>query len=211
MAVNYILDFPLNIFQILLCVDSKSVLYALQSKGRKKTSSIILEIKYVIHLLTLRGLHVTFCWVPSHVGFLYNEWADRAAKVGAKHGREAIELHVPLSLQEGYHIEQASLSKVTEAYQLKKPFLNHSLINTRVTGDVYHPMTITNNITSRRVIALLFRIKLNAFFTKFSKNVTCLCGKHITNTHIIFECQIVKTFLPPFSENSLDKVFNNLS
>jgi len=73
MALNYILDFPFSIFHILLCVDSKSVLYAIKSPNFKKISRIIFEIKYVIHLLSLRGIPVSFCWVPSHVGIFSND------------------------------------------------------------------------------------------------------------------------------------------
>jgi len=63
--------------------------------------------------------------------------------------------------------------------------------------------------TTRRVNALYFRLKLNAFITKFCKNVRCLCGEHISNTHIIFECSIVKPFLPTFCEQSVETVFKN--
>ena len=130
MALNYILDLPFCIFQILLCVDSKSALYAISSPGNKKVSKIILEIKYVIHLLCLKGTLVTFCWVPSHLGFASNEWADRAAKRGARHSRESAELYIPISIQEGYHLlKEASWSKVAEVYKLMKPFIKNSLVN----------------------------------------------------------------------------------
>jgi len=150
--------------------------------------------------------------VPSHSGFFPNEWADRAAKRGAKHERESATLHVPLSLQEGYHLlEQTSWKKVTETYHLKERFLNRSVIKTDKARVVSHSKACSNISTARRVNSLFYRIKLNAFVTKFSRNSKCLCGENISNTHIIFECKNTKAFLPQFSENSLRSIFNNLN
>ena len=98
---------------------------------------------------------------------------------------------------------------MAKIYLLKKQFLNNSL-NDAHTSAVNKPVkTNSSFIIARRIKSLLFRIKLNAFVTKFSKNVRCLCGESISSTHIIFECQSVTPFLPTFSEHSLEKVFDN--
>ena len=81
MALNYLNSFPNTFFQILICVDSKSVLYALKSLSMKIRGEMIHEISHLVHVLSLNGSAI--CWVPSHCGLLYNNWADRAAMAGA--------------------------------------------------------------------------------------------------------------------------------
>ena len=53
-----------NIFFI--CVDSKSVLYALKNWDCKMRGGILYEVKYLIHCIMYRGIGTEFCWVPSH-------------------------------------------------------------------------------------------------------------------------------------------------
>ena len=73
MALNYMLSLPRTILQILFCVDSKSVLQALESSKLQIRSEMILEINHLIHSLSLRGTDITFCWIPSHSSFHYND------------------------------------------------------------------------------------------------------------------------------------------
>ena len=108
-----------------------------------------------------------------------------------------------------FFLEYASWSKVTEAYKLKERFFNSSLKTINVLSNVSHSKTYSNIVSARRVYALFFRMKLNAFITKFSKGVKCLCGQRITSFHIVFQCRRVKHFLPSFSEHSLESIFKN--
>eukprot|EP00745_Piridium_sociabile_P029219 TRINITY_DN4763_c1_g1_i17.p1 TRINITY_DN4763_c1_g1~~TRINITY_DN4763_c1_g1_i17.p1 ORF type:complete len:107 (+),score=1.70 TRINITY_DN4763_c1_g1_i17:231-551(+) len=83
MAFNHIVSVSMNLFQILVCVDSKSVLHAIRSTSLKAGLEMTIEIKHVIHLLSVKGINITFCWVPSHCGIYSNEWADQAARKAA--------------------------------------------------------------------------------------------------------------------------------
>jgi len=123
---------------------------------------------------------------------------------------ELIELDVPLSIQEGYHIlEQTSWGKFKESDQFKERYLKSCLTTAHISCYMAPSQIDSLFITVRRVNSLYFRMKLNAFLTKFCKHVRCPCGDHISNTHIIFECPIVKPFLPKFCEQSLGNVFEN--
>ena len=80
MALHYLLDLPLNLFQVVICVDSKAALIALNSLKKKNRAEIVIEIQHLIliHYLTLRGINVHLCWVPSHCGILGNEQVDKS-------------------------------------------------------------------------------------------------------------------------------------
>ena len=90
MALNYICNIPLAIFNIVICVDSKSVLYALQNWDCKMRRDIVYEVNYMIHYIIYKGIGVKFCWVPSHCGFYWNEISDKLAKQGATKNMSAI-------------------------------------------------------------------------------------------------------------------------
>ena len=67
-------------FLFLICVDSKSVLYALTNWDCKMRGDIFYEVKYLIHCIMYRGIGIEFCWVQSHCGFYWNETSDKLAK-----------------------------------------------------------------------------------------------------------------------------------
>ena len=50
--------------------------------------------------------------------------------------------------------------------------------------------------THRLLTCVIFRFRLNALRTKFSKSVTCICGSDLTPSHVLFYCQPLKPFLP---------------
>ena len=74
--------------------------------------------------IILGGTHLCFCWVPSHVGFLYNDQADRAAKNGASKSVDSICLSISLSLQEYYHLVE---QKTWLSLKSTQPYMNSSL------------------------------------------------------------------------------------
>ena len=97
MALNCLLDFPFCVFQILFCVDSKSVLQALKLSNTKVRNELIQEIYQLIHFLYIRGSQVDFCWVPSHCGLSANERVDQLAKKAAITEKGLIKINLPLS------------------------------------------------------------------------------------------------------------------
>ena len=83
MALNYICNIQLAIFNFLICVDSKSVLYALKNWDCKLREDLFYELKYLMHCIMYRGIGIELCWVPSHCGLYWNEVSDKLAKQGA--------------------------------------------------------------------------------------------------------------------------------
>ena len=68
MALNYICNIQLAIFNVLSCVDSKSALYALKNWDCEMRRDILYEVKYLIYCIMSRGIGIVFYWVPSHCG-----------------------------------------------------------------------------------------------------------------------------------------------
>ena len=58
---------------VLICVDSKSVLYALQNWDCKVRRDIVYEVKYLIHCIMSRGIGIEFLWVPFYCGLYWSE------------------------------------------------------------------------------------------------------------------------------------------
>jgi ribonuclease HI len=196
MALNYIISIPFNIFQFLFCVDSKSVLYAIRSFNTKVRGEIIIEINTLIHYLRLRGSVVQFCWVPSHCGISSNELVDRAAKKGAQKRDNSISLQIPLSLQERYHLlERASWKKFTHDYSSAAHYSNLRSIDTKSLMFLI-PYKNISGFQLRNILCMINRFRLNAFKTKFSSKVECVCGENFKLEHILFQCKVLKSFLP---------------
>ena len=152
MAINHLVDLPINIIQAVFCVDSLSVLNALKSSNNTTRPEIILEIQHLIHFLFLKGTVVHFCWVPSHCGIYGNECCDRAAKRGAKEFNSCTKLNVPLSIEENY-----TLLKDTAWKKYKNEI---GLPKTKPFG------RISMNC-SRSASSIIFRLKLDALKTKY--------------------------------------------
>ena len=80
MALNYICNIQLAIYNFVIYVDSKSVLCALKNCNCKMRGDIFYEVKYLIHCIMYKGIGIEFCWVPSHCGLYWNEISDKLAK-----------------------------------------------------------------------------------------------------------------------------------
>ena len=190
MALTYLMAFPINIFNILFCVDSKSVLKSLRSSTNKINDTIIFEIKFLIHCLKMRGTDIDMCWIPSHSGFKYNECADFLAKVGAKNRFNTEKLFVRLSTFEMCNLIEKSVSK---------PFMN-SYKNTSSLLNVKG--------CNRAVKSIAFRLLVNAPKTKYCKDVKCICSSNFSVEHILTDCNYVKKYLPLCVVNSVLPVSN---
>ena len=55
----------------------------MNSTDIKARFDIMYERNHFVHCFLIKGTGVTFCWIRSHCGLTFNEWADRAAKRGA--------------------------------------------------------------------------------------------------------------------------------
>ena len=151
------------LFNILFCVDFT------ESTDSKVTSVIINEIKDLVHCLLIKCTGVTFCWIPSHCGLNFNEWADRAANRGAINTltMQSTLLDIPLSSKEMCNIIENDMWKR----------LGFSL------SISHYP--VLNNVT-RSVSSLVYRL-LNVIkikINKKSKNVMCTYKEKLSVYHI---------------------------
>ena len=210
MALYYIIDLPFSFFQVLFCVDSKSALYSLSSTSYKKHCNIVSEICHLIHRLSLVGTNVNFCWVPSHLGFLSNEWADRAAKKGANSGRGSSAFICPLSISEIYRLlERETRNHIKILHNDFDSTSETSRMNIYNFHNVFSEYSHYRISRLRQIVSLVYRIKLNAFKTKFVKGIRCCCGREISCSHILFECKDLKPVLPHIPVTSLTNVLND--
>ena len=201
MALNFMVSLPRNIFQILFCVDSKSVLQALELSKLQTRSEMILEINHLIHNLSLRGTDITFCWIPSHSSFRYNDKVDRAAKRGANNSSDSNNIQLSLSLHENYSLVD---NYVWKQFQLKQKKYENCHTNFEVSK-------ILKQFRASRIIqSLMYRWKVDAFKTKYTRNIVCLCGKKITHSHIL-SCVKVKRHIPILSMSTVSDIFASSS
>ena len=68
---------------MLICVDSKSVIYALHKWDCKISLETVHAVKYLIHCIRSRGTGTEYCWVPSHSSLYWNEISDTLRRQGA--------------------------------------------------------------------------------------------------------------------------------
>ena len=99
MVCLFLVNLPVVLCNILFCVDSKAMIYALNSKDLKMRFDIIFEKKHLIHCIPIKGTVVDVCWPPSYCGLTFNKQADRPAKRRATNN-QSIALNIPLSAEE---------------------------------------------------------------------------------------------------------------
>ena len=115
MALNYICNIQLAIFNFLIYVVSKSVLYALKNWDCKMRGDILYEVKYLIHCIMYKGIGIEFCLLLSHCGLYWNEISDKLAKQCAmKNMSETPYNNLLLSSYEIISILEKNVYKQTE-------------------------------------------------------------------------------------------------
>ena len=190
-ALECLLEFSNTISKAVIFVDSKSVLSTLDSFNTKGRPDLVFEIYNLLYHLSMKNTVIEFCWVPSHCNIHGNEMADRAAKKGATKSNNFISLPILPSVDESYR----RLEKTSSG---KNPYNNIVDIKpfTQILEIMKKNLYGLPLYQSRQLTSLTFRLKLNSFKTRFSKNVICSCGERITQEHILFSCPVMKLFLP---------------
>ena len=171
MALNTIIELKRSIFDIVFCVDSKSVLQSLQNNNKNERNDIVIEIKLALHSLIMNGTNVEFFWVPSHCGIKNNDKADHLAKQGSRN-LNSTQVFIKKSVK-----EMGSLVDKHMKMNMNRNMFKHKL-------------------GVRKDTSLAFRLMLNAWRTKYCHEVKCLCKKDISINHIMIECQQFKQYLP---------------
>ena len=186
-ALSFINDLNLDLFNILLCVDSKAVLYAIKNQNSKNRRDLLFEIRYLIHTISQRGIGVTFVWVPSHLGLYWNDCADRLAKEGAKENIYSIKR----SCYE-LHIDGNEIKSIMKAYFHNK----------------YKIRPYVRLLCPRYIACLIHKLRLNSWKTKFTKEISCPCSNDnlISIQHLFFECTLMKNQGIDFSNSSISEI-----
>ncbi|XP_076045770.1 uncharacterized protein LOC143028013 [Oratosquilla oratoria] len=82
-AVQTVLALPHPPPQVTVLSDSKSSLIAIQNGSCASRPAILNDVLCLLTEAGRAGVHFRFQWVPSHVGLLGNEMADKTANTGA--------------------------------------------------------------------------------------------------------------------------------
>ena len=169
MALLYLSSSHLDFYSIVFCVDSRSVLQALKHwQGNVVRNDIVFEIKFLIHCLRHKGIGIDFCWIPSHCGLYWNDLVDSLAKQGALEcNSEAVLSNLKLS---SYEINAI----------LKKS------VQSKCFGTHFECFSCSRNIE-----IIILKLRLNAWNTKFSKDIRCSCSNIISVHHVLFECPVL--------------------
>ena len=177
-ALDFINDCSMTFYNILLCVDSQSVLLALQSWENNARTDLVFEIRFKLHSIISKSILITFMWIPSHTGLYWNEVVDKLAKKGANIDVDTIKIQNVSHSKN----EIKSIVKRTAKSHLKpkKP----SIFN------------VQNNIGK-----LLLKLRLNSWKTKYCKDIKCICGNILDIDHVLFSCVKI---IPLYQSNSID-------
>ena len=124
---------------------------------------------FLIHCIALKDIGVSFCWIPSHCGLFWNELADFSAKQGASE-RPSNTLNSSLSLS------SHEIISILTNWVLSKFFTAH----------------FEKFSCPRQTEVIIYKLRLNAWNTKYCKNVLCSCSNIITVHHILFDCPVLK-------------------
>ena len=117
---------------------------------------------------------------------------DRAAKSAASNVEDTIQLDVHLDLHE-YCLHIDKIAKESFVNRLKTSESNYSNYCIKTLSTIQSSIILKNLSTtrSRQIMSLMFKLRLNAFRTKFTKDIKCLCGNQITIKHFLLHCPIV--------------------
>ena len=210
-ALKFILESHPPNTKMILFVDSKSALQAIQSFNLKTRPDLIIEIRHLIHSIFSHNLTLCLSWIPAHVGILGNESADKSAKKGVSNSSDATTITVPLSTSELNHLlERTSWQRLRERSESRYKKINPHSFN----HNIY--ITSPSLFTIRSVQCIFFRIHLNAIRTKFCKNVYCTCGAPFSLPHIFFSCFSISKYLPKafvdqkYKEEDFNSIITNV-
>ena len=121
MAIKYIIEHQFKKTDILFCVDSKSVIQAIETDKKNHRGQIIAEIKLFLHDLLTKGFKIVFFWIPSHCSIMGNESADILPDKEQTILTNSTHIHIPFSINEIYsQLHSASQDYFNKCYQEKE-------------------------------------------------------------------------------------------
>uniref|UniRef100_A0A1B0GK10 ribonuclease H n=1 Tax=Lutzomyia longipalpis TaxID=7200 RepID=A0A1B0GK10_LUTLO len=190
--------------KIVILTDSKSAILSLKNlKSEKYYESII-------HQIAKKNpkIDITLQWIPSHIGIVGNDSADKAAKEGGE-SKEIYQVEIPK--KENYRIsENTILKKWQEEFELAtqtKGVFYSKVINKKIPKE---PWFKKKKIEVNK-IKIFNRIRAGHGYTKkFLKMMKVItdencdkCGKQEDIEHILIECDKYKNIKSKY------KILNN--
>ena len=167
---------------------------------------MVLETLNLINTLILKGSEVTFCWIPSHSGFYYNNRVDIAAKRGASQSYDSKVLSIPLSTHECFSIIDREIWKSVNDRNVEQK----DLVIKNVSFKKHNQGNQKQKFHARSIMSLRNRWNVNAFKTKYVKNVACVCRHKITREHIL-NCNAMRQYISPLQMYTYKDIFSNAS
>lgn len=176
---------------IIIHTDSKSAIQTIQNTEPKQNIKLITTILHQLHTLKTQNKSITLNWIPSHIGLLGNEAADKSANLAAN----LPNIHITI------HPTQTQIKSSTTPL-LHKLTLQHHKNHLRVSPSAYwyqlatkyEPPPISKS-TPRKLAVILHRLRLGYKCNwEIIEGVVRKCNLCQTNTntpllHYLLECQ----------------------
>ena len=173
--------------QISFYSDSRSALQALMAYNSDNV--LVQDIQELVNELLKNSVHVTFCWVPSHVGIMGNEEADRMAKMALgkiRHGQETVFYSDLRS-----HIRERVYHNWRDRW---KNMQEHGRTQLREVQDFVRPrkwgagLSRIEDVKMTRIRIGHTRFARDYYFTDGEPPECIECGEFLTVKHVLLEC-----------------------
>ncbi|KAL9873507.1 uncharacterized protein ACN427_013861 isoform 1-T4 [Glossina fuscipes fuscipes] len=170
-----------NKLKTVIVTDSLSVLQAIRSPSTTRWGTI----NKLRNIITTPEGKIKMLWVPSHIGLLGNEQADRAAKDAASAPLIMNEVMEKFDLQR--YIGRKVKEKIAEE-NLKYHHQHYSSINPQLTPPLYPTDVEKMKIQTFSRIRLGHTIATHQWILKKSSSPICSCGQTLTIKQILCDC-----------------------
>ena len=167
--------------------DSLSAIQSLQSLGSTSQPTSLNELLLAVDKLDPPP---TFVWIPSNVGVLGNEMADKLAKQGT--ARAEVDTHLPLETKEEFvNIDEYTHRQWQEEYSASKSGSNYRALEPQVSSKAKYltPNRMKENVITR---LRLGKCSLNKYLHDIKRHPDGLCETcrvPETSQHLLLECQ----------------------
>ncbi|KAL9873520.1 uncharacterized protein ACN427_013880 [Glossina fuscipes fuscipes] len=170
-----------NKLKTVIVTDSLSVLLATRNPSTSRWSTI----NKLRNIITTPDGKIKMLWVPSHIGLLGNEQADRAAKYAASAPLIMDDVMEKLDLQR--YIGRKVKEEIAEG-NLQYHHQHYSCINPQLTPPLYPTNVEKTKIQTFSRIRLGHTIATHQWILKKSSPPICCCGQTLTIKHILCDC-----------------------
>ncbi|XP_076067748.1 uncharacterized protein LOC143040552 [Oratosquilla oratoria] len=186
-AVQTVLALPHPPPQVTVLSDSKSSLIAIQNGSCASRPAILNDVLCLLTEAGRAGVHFRFQWVPSHVGLLGNEMAD---KTGATLPNSKV-----TSIQPSAHDLFCKIDRA--AWDLWKLEYHSTAVERGwLLKTCLGPTPPTFSTLPPYIAATVSRIRVNHWRTKYTTS-RCTCGAEVSFKYCLFLCPELEAHFRP--------------